>query len=472
MNGVDVSGTSPPAEVAPPRFHVMAKPTGAVCNLACTYCFFLDKELLYPGSPFRMSDETLEAYIRQLIEGHKTPQVTVAWQGGEPTLMGLDFFRRAIELQERYRRPGMTFENTMQTNGTLLDDEWCEFLAANDYLIGLSIDGPRELHDAYRVNKSGRGTFDRVMNGLRLLQKHGVEYNILTTVNRINADYPLEVYRFLRDEVGTEWIQLIPIVERIDSDGLGLRLEGTEVTDRSVRPEQFGRFMTTIFDEWVRHDVGSVYVQTFEAAVRNWLGLASSGMCVFNENCGGALAVEHNGDVYSCDHYVEPKYKLGNIAETQMVELLGSDTQRQFGRDKSEMLTQQCQRCEVRFACHGECPKSRFALSDDGEPGQHYLCAGWYEFFTHIDHPLKTMVSLREAGRPMSDVMEIMRTQMPDLEALASKAPRNSPCPCGSGLKAKHCHGGAHTSTPPETTTYPVFVAEPRPRVAGTTIET
>jgi uncharacterized protein len=463
----DESGTG----TVPRRFHVMAKPTGAVCNLACTYCFFLDKELLYPGSPFRMSDEMLDTYIRQLIEGHKTPQVTVAWQGGEPTLMGLDFFRKAIELQEQYRKPGMTFENTMQTNGTLLDDEWCEFLAENDYLIGLSIDGPRELHDAYRVNKSGRGTFDRVMKGLRLLQKHDVEYNILTTVNRINADYPLEVYRFLRDEVGTEWIQLIPIVERVDSDGLGLRLEGTDVTDRSVQPEQFGRFMTTIFDEWIRNDVGSVYVQTFEAAVRNWLGMPS-GMCVFNENCGNALAIEHNGDAYSCDHYVEPKYKLGNIAETQMVELLGSDEQRQFGRDKSETLTRQCQRCEVRFACHGECPKSRFAVSDDGEPGQHYLCAGWYEFFTHIDHPLKTMVSLREAGRPMSDVMAIMRTQMPDLETLASKAPRNSPCPCGSGLKAKHCHGGAHTSTPPETTTYPVFVAEPRPRVAGTTIET
>jgi uncharacterized protein len=445
----------------------MAKPTGAVCNLACTYCFFLDKELLYPGSPFRMSDELLDTYIRQLIEGHKTPQVTVAWQGGEPTLMGLDFFRKAIELQEQYRKPGMTFENTMQTNGTLLDDEWCEFLAEHDYLVGLSIDGPRELHDAYRVNKSGRGTFDRVMKGLRLLQKHGVEYNILTTVNRVNADYPLEVYRFLRDEVGAEWIQLIPIVERLDSDGLGVRLEGTDVTDRSVQPEQFGRFMTTIFDEWVRNDVGSVYVQTFEAAVRNWLGMASSGMCVFNENCGGALAVEHNGDAYSCDHYVEPNYKLGNIAETQMVELLGSDTQRQFGRDKSETLTQQCQRCKVRFACHGECPKSRFAVSDDGELGQHYLCAGWYEFFTHIDEPVKIMKALREAERPMSDVMEILRTQLPDLETLASKTPRNSPCPCGSGLKAKHCHGGSRVVTPAAPTPLPVFVGAPRPRVTA-----
>jgi uncharacterized protein len=449
----------------------MAKPTGAVCNLACTYCFFLDKELLYPGSPFRMSDETLEAYIRQLIDGHQIPRVTVAWQGGEPTLMGLDFFRRAIELQDKYRKPGMTFENTMQTNGTLLDDEWCEFLAEHDYLVGFSIDGPRELHDAYRVNKSGRGTFDRVMKGLRLLQKHGVEYNILTTVNRVNADYPLEVYRFLRDEVGADWIQLIPIVERLDSDGLGLRLEGTDVSDRSVRPEQFGRFMTTIFDEWVRHDVGSVYVQTFEAAVRNWMGLPSSGMCVFNENCGNALAVEHNGDVFSCDHYVEPDYRLGNIAETQMVELLGSDEQRQFGRDKSETLPGQCQRCEVRFACHGECPKSRFAVTAEGEPGLHYLCAGWYEFFTHIDEPVKTMVALREEGRPMSDVMAILRDEAPDLEALVSKSARNSPCPCGSGSKTKHCHGSVRATQAPPPTTYPVFVAEPRRRVTGMPIE-
>jgi uncharacterized protein len=358
----------------------------------------------------------------------------------------------------------------MQTNGTLLDDEWCEFLAEHDYLVGLSLDGPRELNDAYRVNKSGRGSFDHVMRGLRLLQKHGVEYNILTTVNRVNADYPLEVYRFLRDEVGTDWIQLIPIVERLDRDGLGLRLEGTDVSDRSVRPEQFGRFMTTVFDEWVRNDVGRVYVQTFEAAVRNWLGLPS-GMCVFNETCGNVLAVEHNGDVYSCDHFVEPDYRLGNIAETQMVELVGGDAQRQFGRDKSETLTEQCRSCEVRFACHGECPKSRFAVTADGEPGLHYLCAGWYEFFTHIDRPLKTLVALREAGRPASDLMEIMRAEMPDLTARAAIAPRNSPCPCGSGLKAKHCHGGSRSPAPPEPATYPVVVAQPRRRVTGLTLE-
>jgi uncharacterized protein len=259
-------------------------------------------------------------------------------------------------------------------------------------------------------------------------------------------------------------------VERVDGDGLGLRLEGTDVSDRSVRPEQFGRFMTTVFDEWVRNDVGSVYVQTFEAAVRNWLGLPS-GMCVFNETCGNVLAVEHNGDVYSCDHFVEPDYRLGNIAETQMVELVGGDAQRQFGRDKSETLTEQCRSCEVRFACHGECPKSRFAVTADGEPGLHYLCAGWYEFFTHIDRPLKTLVALREAGRPASDLMEIMRAEMPDLTARAAIAPRNSPCPCGSGLKAKHCHGGSRSPAPPEPATYPVVVAQPRRRVTGLTLE-
>ena len=283
---------------APSAFHLLAKPTGAACNLDCAYCFFLDKELLYPGSKFRMSDDMLEQYIRQLIESHRMDQVTISWQGGEPTLIGLDFYRKAMVLAEKYRRPGMTFLNTMQTNGTLLNDEWCEFFKEHNFLIGLSIDGPRELHDIYRLDKGGRPTFDKVMRGLRLLQKHGVEYNLLTTVNRVNADYPLEVYKFLRDEAGTDWMQFIPVVERINEDGLTLYQEGTTVSERSVLPEQFGRFLSTIFDEWVRHDVGWVYVQTIEAAMRNWTGLPSSGMCVFNETCGQGLAIEHNGDFY------------------------------------------------------------------------------------------------------------------------------------------------------------------------------
>ena len=448
----------------PARFHVLAKPTGAICNLACSYCFFLDKELLYPGSPFRMSDEVLENYIRQLIEGHRMPQVTVAWQGGEPTLMGLDFYRRAIELQNKYRKPGMTFENTMQTNGTLLNDEWCAFFKENNFLIGISIDGPRELHDAYRVNKGGAGTFDQVMRGLRLLQKHGVEYNVLTTVNRLNADYPLEVYRFHRDVVGTDWIQFIPIVERLDDQGLALYQDGTTVSDRSVQPEQFGRFLTAIFDEWVQNDVGQVYVQTFEAAARNWMGL-TSGMCVFNETCGLGFAIEHNGDLYSCDHYVEPNYRLGNIADIDMIELVGSDRQRKFGQDKLDSLPPQCLNCEVRFACHGECPKNRFTTTADGDPGLNYLCAGWYNFFKHIDHPMKIMASLMRAGRPAAGVMAILAQEAAELEAFAAQAGRNAPCPCGSGLKTKQCHGRKRAQKAPESIRLPVFQSQPRARV-------
>ncbi|MGB8333173.1 MAG: radical SAM protein, partial [Desulfobacterales bacterium] len=253
-------------DTIPPRIHVLAKPTGSTCNLNCAYCFYLKKEDLYPGSRFRMSDEVLESYITQLIESHRTDAVTVAWQGGEPTLMGVDFYRQAIAFQEKYRRPGMTFENTLQTNGTLLNDEWCEFLRKNDFLVGISIDGPRKLHDAYRLDKSGRPTFDRVMRGLHLLQKHGVETNVLVTVNRLNADFPLEVYRFLRDTVGTSWVQFIPAIERTGRDETG-------VSERTVAPEQWGNFLMAVFDEWVRNDVGRVYVQTFEAAVRSWLGL-------------------------------------------------------------------------------------------------------------------------------------------------------------------------------------------------------
>jgi len=426
----------------PPRIHVLAKPTGATCNLDCAYCFFLEKERLYPGSKFRMTDELLETYIRQLIEAHRSKEVTVAWQGGEPTLMGVDFYRRAIEYQDKYRKPGMTFENTMQTNGTLLDDEWCEFFKENDYLIGISIDGPRELHDTYRVDKGGRGTFDRVMRGLRLLQKHEVEYNILVAVNRSNADYPREVYRFLRDEVGTSWIQLIPVIERLDEDGgRTLLQQGSRVSERSVRPEQFGRFLIAIFDEWVRHDVGQVYVQTFEAAARNWLRLPSSGMCVFEETCGLGMALEHNGDLYSCDHFVEPDYLLGNIMDTHMIEMVGSEKQRAFGQDKRDALPRACRECDVLFACHGECPKNRFLTTRDGEAGLNYLCAGWKAFFHRADEPLQMIAMLMRMGRPASDVMRIVAEKDAEREAAFARARRNDPCPCGSGLKFKVCHG-------------------------------
>jgi uncharacterized protein len=428
----------------------LAKPTGAACNLACAYCFFLDKEQLYPDSEFRMSDEVLGAYIRQLIEAHRTPQVTVAWQGGEPTLMGVEFYRRAIELQQAYARPGMSFENTMQTNGTLLDDEWCQFLKENDYLVGISLDGPRELHDTYRVDKGGRPTYDRVMRGLRLLQKHGVDYNVLVTVNRTNADHPLEVYRFLRDEVGTDWMQLIPVVERIDEQGRRLYQQGTRVSERSVRPEQFGRFLIRIFDEWVRHDVGRVYVQTFEAAVRNWLLLPSSGMCVFEETCGVGLALEHNGDLYSCDHFVEPNYLLGNILETPMAELAASEQQRRFGRDKRDALPTCCRECDVLFACHGECPKNRFLTSPQGEAGLNYLCAGWKAFFHRADEPIKLIATLMRMGRPASEVMAVLAAKEREWNQALASARRRDACPCGSGLEFVQCHGWQGTAPAPK----------------------
>ncbi len=419
---------------APPAFHLLAKPTGAACNLDCAYCFFLDKEVLYPGSKFRMSETMLEQYIRQLIESHQTDAVNIAWQGGEPTLMGLDFFRRAMALVEKYRRPGMTFLHTIQTNGTLLDDEWASFFKEHDFLIGISLDGPPQLHDIYRLDKGGKPTFDKVMRGLRLLQKHGVDFNVLTTINRVNGDYPLEVYRFLRDEVGADWMQFIPVVERINADGLTLYQEGTTVSERSVLPDQFGRFLCTIFDEWVQHDVGSVFVQTFEATLRNWLGLSSSGMCVFNETCGTGLAIEHNGDLYSCDHFVEPNYYLGNIEKDHMIELVASPQQLKFGLDKRDSLPRYCLECDVRFACHGECPKNRFILTPDGEPGLNYLCAGFKEFFHHVSFPMKIMSGLIRRGHEAKEVMEI-------LERTFTGVHRLDPCPCGSGLKYRQCHG-------------------------------
>jgi uncharacterized protein len=425
----------------PPRIHVLAKPSGATCNLACSYCFFLDKELLYPNSKFRMSEETLEAYIKQLIQTHRSNQVTVAWQGGEPTLMGVDFYRKAIAYQEKYRRPGMTFENTMQTNGTLLDDEWCEFLKENNYLIGISIDGPRHLHDAHRVDKGGKPTFDKVMRGLRLLQKHGVEYNILVTVNRLTADYPREVYRFMRDEAKTDWIQFIPVIERMNPGGINLVQEGDQVSQRSVRPEQFGRFLIQVFDEWVQNDVGKIYVQTFEAALRNWMRLPSSGMCVFEKTCGYGLALEHNGDLYSCDHFVEPDYMLGNIQEEHMLQMVGSDEQTKFGQDKFYNLPKYCLECPVLFACNGECPKNRFIRTPDGEPGLNYLCAGYKAFFQRVDEPMKLMAMLMQANRPASDVMGILSGSKEVMDRAYENADNQKPCPCGSRLTFKECHG-------------------------------
>ena len=425
----------------PPRFQVLAKPSSATCNLACSYCFFLDKELLYPNSNFRMEEEILEAYIQQLIAAHRSSEVTVSWQGGEPTLMGLSFFRNAIKFQEKYRRPGMTFENTIQTNGTLLDDEWCDFLKANNYLVGVSLDGPRQIHDIFRVDRGGAPTFDRVMRGIRLLQKHAVEYNILTTINRTSADHPKEIYQFLRDEVGTQWIQFIPVIERMNPDGLNLLQTGNHVSPRSVQPVQYGRFLIQVFDEWIHNDVGKIYVQTFEATLRNWMQLPTSGMCVFEKTCGIGLALEHNGDLYSCDHFVEPDYLLGNIKDKDMLELVGSAEQTKFGQDKFNTLPKICIKCPVLFACNGECPKNRFISTPAGEPGLNYLCAGYKAFFQRVAEPMKIMAFFMTNGQPASDVMEFLATREEKLSKAWKKIDSEDLCHCGSGLAYQDCHG-------------------------------
>jgi len=442
---------------APPLFHVMTKPTGAICNLDCKYCYFLSKEMLYPGSRFRMADELLATYTKQYIDSQKSREVTFAWQGGEPTLMGLDFFERAISYQKQFARPGVKISNSLQTNGTLLDDDWCRFFKKHNFLIGLSIDGPEELHDKYRVNKGGAGSFKQVMRGFDLLKKYHVEFNVLCTVHAGNQDYPLEVYRFFRDELGSDFVQFIPIVERADDHVRSLANVGWSerhggdrplytqagglITERSIDSAKYGRFLITIFDEWVRRDVGKMYVQIFDVSLGSWLG-QPGGLCIFAPTCGDALALEHNGDLYSCDHYVEPDYLLGNIQEDLMIELVASDQQKQFGRDKQESLPQYCLDCEVRFACHGGCPKNRFISTPNGEEGLNYLCAGYRSFFNHIDRPMKQMAQLLRQRRPAAEIMRITAAEDEAQQQKAfSSTKRNAPCPCGSGKKFKQCHG-------------------------------
>ena len=422
---------------APKAFHIMAKPSGSACNINCEYCFFLKKEALYPGSNFRMTDEVHDAYIRQLFAGHQVPNVTVAWQGGEPTLMGLDFYRRSVEFQKSCAKPGTQIENSFQTNGILLDDEWCRFFRENKFLVGLSVDGPKELHDIYRKDKGGHGTFDRVLRAVRLLQRHQVEFNILCTVNSQNAARPLDVYRFFRDELRAQYIQFIPVVER---DNPSPCMEGNTVTDRSVRPEQWGKFLIAMFDEWIQRDVGRTFVLNFDASLAGWLGRAGT-VCIFGRTCGEGTAMEHNGDLYSCDHFVEPKYKLGNIMETPMIDLVGGDQQRKFGQDKWDGLPQYCLKCDFLFTCNGECPKNRFLETPDGEAGLNYLCAGYKAFFTHTDKPMKIMAELLRRGRPAGEVMQLMSTKPEPREAAPAKPGRNDACFCGSGLKFKKCHG-------------------------------
>jgi len=418
-------------------FHVMAKPTGAQCNLECDYCFFLKKDRLYPGSNFRMSDEIMETYIRQTIEGHRVPEVTIAWQGGEPTLMGLDFYRRAVKVEKKYIKPGMHIENTFQTNGILIDEEWCKFFYENNFLIGLSLDGPRHLHDAYRHDKGGKSVFDKVVRAARMMQKHNVEFNILCTVNAANSQHSLEVYRFFRDELEARYIQFIPIVERDNTTG---NQEGTQVTDRTVDPDQYGRFLIEIFDEWVRRDVGIIFVQFFDSVLASYVSGYST-LCTLTPTCGEGVALEHNGDLYSCDHFVEPRYLLGNISQTPLPELVASDAQRSFGRAKSDTLPKYCRECTFLFTCHGECPKNRVLTTPDGEPGLNWLCAGLKAFFEHVDRPMKIMADLLRRGQYADRIMKILAQEEGRSIPREYKVGRNDPCPCGSGEKYKKCHG-------------------------------
>jgi len=408
---------------APPSFHLLAKPSGPICNLDCEYCFFLSKEMLYPGDRFRMADELLETYIIQLLDAHRSPEVMVAWQGGEPTMMGLDFFKRSIELVEKHRNPRQQVSYTIQTNGVLVDERWAAFFKEHDFLVGLSVDGPRDLHDMYRVDKRGEGSFDRVMAGYRHLRSAGVDVNVLCTVHAGNQDHPLDVYRFFRDDMGVQFIQFIPIVERTTETLLPLAnigwstankksrplyvQVGSHVTDRSVGPVAYGKFLNEVFDEWIKSDIGEVYVQMFDVALASWHG-EPPGLCIFSETCGLALALEHNGDLYSCDHYVEPDFLLGNITETPLGELVVSDKQRAFGQAKRDTLPRYCLDCEVRFACHGGCPRNRFTQTPDGEEGLNYLCAGYKSFFRHIDEPMRVMSSLLHAGRAPAEAPAIL----------------------------------------------------------------
>jgi len=342
-----------------------------------------------------MDYRLLESFTRQYIEAQNVPEVVFTWQGGEPTLIGLDFYRQALEFQQKYSRPGLRVINALQTNGTLLDGEWCRFFHKHNFLIGVSLDGPSKLHNAYRVDQEGKPTFDRVMAGIELLKKYDVEFNVLATVHARNADYPLEVYRFLRDEVGARFIQFIPIVERTAQG---------KIAEYSVKGPQYGDFLITIFDEWVRRDVGRIYVQIFDAALAAWAGLPT-GLCVFERTCGRSLVLEHNGDLYSCDFYVEPEYKLGNIQERPLAELVNSIRQQEFGMAKWNTLPRSCRECKWLFVCNGGCPRNRFLPTSDGEPGLNYLCEGYKAFFAHIDPAMRFMAGELRSGRAPANIM-------------------------------------------------------------------
>lgn len=393
----------------PKPFHIMSKPIGPRCNIACEYCYYLEKEKQFPQEKkFRMSDDVLESYIRQLIETSLEagmPEIPFAWQGGEPTMLGVDYFRKVVELQKKYTPEGAKISNAFQTNGILLDDDWGAFLHDNEFLVGISIDGPKKVHDRYRVDRQQRPTFDAVMRGLEVLQRHEVEHNALTVVQRANGGKGKEIYKFLKG-LGLEFMQFIPIAERNAASGEGLAGApqvdmdpGNKVTSWSVSPRAYGKFLCDVFDTWFAHDIGQVYVQFFDVQLGLWMGRGSS-LCVFAETCGNGLALEHDGSLYTCDHFVYPEYRLGNITETPLRELVWNKTTDEFGMAKEKDLTDQCRSCSFRFACNGGCPKHRFAASRGGESGHNYFCESYTMFFRHAGDRMKRMASLVQAGQP------------------------------------------------------------------------
>ena len=431
----------------PNAFNVMVKPIGSVCNLNCTYCYYLEKENLFPGNKdFRLSEELLENFIKQYIEAQQVPVVSFIWQGGEPTLLGIDYFKKVIEFEKKYSA-GKTIENAFQTNGTKLNDNWCKFFADNNILVGISIDGEEHNHDHYRKTKAGGPSFKMAIKGVELLHKNKVEFNTLSVVNDYNVHFASETYRFLK-KIGSGFMQFLPVVERITDDTTRTNLKlitpdsesKASVTDWSVPPSDYGKFLITIFDEWVRKDVAKYYIQIIDATLANYVG-ENPGLCVFSETCGDALVMEHNGDLFSCDHYVYPEYFLGNIAETPMVELVISQKQFDFGIEKRNKLPGYCLRCDVRYACHGECPKHRFNKTPDGKPGLNYLCESYKMFFHHVEPYMEYMGRELKNKRAPANIMNWIRNK--EQQVVKPVIPeRNDPCPCGSGKKFKNCCAG------------------------------
>ena len=393
--------------------YVMLKPAGAHCNLACKYCYYLEKNNLYQNSHRHlMSDEMLEQFTREYIEAQTMPQVLFIWHGGEPLMRSIDFYKKALALQKKYAH-GKQIDNVIQTNGTLLTDEWCEFFAKNHWLVGISIDGPQEYHDHYRVTPAGKPSWEKVMQGIQLLKKHRVEWNAMAVVNAYNAEHPLEFYHFFRDN-GCQYLQFTPIVERLteheDGRTLASLADDREIplADASVTPQQWGNFLCTIFDDWVRHDVGKTFVEIFDCTLANWMGV-QPGICAYSKECGHAGVMEHNGDVYSCDHFVFPEYKLGNIRDLSLIDMLYGEKQQAFSRLKHTSLPRQCKECDMEFACHGECPKNRFEKDKYGEPGLNYLCQGYYQYYTHVAPYMDFMKRELLAQRPPANIMNVLK---------------------------------------------------------------